>query len=44
MKKRGGAKPGVHVHKHIYTKGSGGMLFRLYERLRLVHSQGFCSD
>ena len=25
MKKRG-AKPCVHVHKHMYTRGSGGML------------------
>ena len=24
--KEGGAKPCVHVHKHMYTRGSGGML------------------
>ena len=35
--KRGVAKPCAHVHKHMYTRGSGGMLpkeilvFRLSE-------------
>ena len=41
---RGGAKPCVHVHKHMYTRESGGMLpqkildFRLSQTV--VHSQG----
>ena len=28
--KEEGAKPGAHVHKHIYTRGSGGMPHRKF--------------
>ena len=46
MKKKGGVKPCVHVHKHLYTRGSWGHApsenFSILDCLRLVlvHSQG----
>ena len=46
MKKRGGAKPCVHVHKHMYTRGGGGSGGMLPPKIFdcLVHSQELCIE